>query len=301
MLLSLSNMGKTIISRSEIPLACDERFAPIQSRALASWRQLGIVRSGISRVVPGYHMGRPFGSQHMLILNTGGAGYAHNEQEDWQLRPGTLFMSRADVPIAFGCADEFWQMYWWYVDAAQPISEEYVFRDCVNTAIISTAMESLFKETGDVPREQEWLAHEETGDKARAQLLADVIAHYLADELLGAPAVALDSRAQQLQVLWREVERNLHKDWSLYDFADFLHVSEATVQRWMRQYYGKSCHQCLIERRMRRAAELLQQTDYRINAIAEQLGYCDAFTFSNAFKQHYHVAPRHFRQAAAEM
>ena len=75
MLLSLSNMGKTIISRSEIPLACDERFAPIQSQALASWRQLGIVRSGISRVVPGYHMARPLTTQHMLILSTGGAGY----------------------------------------------------------------------------------------------------------------------------------------------------------------------------------------------------------------------------------
>ena len=300
MLLSLSNMGKTIISRSEIPLACDERFAPIQSQTLASWRRLGIVRSGISRVVPGYHMGRLAATQHMLILTTAGAGYAHSEVDDWRLSPGTLFMSRADAPIAFGCADDEWRMYWWYADARQAVSDPYVYRTCDNTAILAAAMESLFKETGDVPREQEWSAHEETGDKARAHLLAELIAHYLADELLGAPSVSLDSRAQQLQVLWRSVERNLHKDWSLNDFADFLQVSAATVQRWMHQYYGKSCHQCLIDRRMRRASELLQQTDYRLSAIAEQLGYCDAFTFSNAFKQHFKKAPRRFRQELAE-
>ena len=225
---------------------------------------------------------------------------AHNEINEWQLRPGTLFLSRSDAPIAFGCADDFWQMYWWYMDAGQKIRDAYVCRDCENAGIISVAMESLFKETGDVPREQEWSAHEETGDKARAQLLAELIAHYVADELLDTAPVALDSRAQQLQILWRSVERNLHKDWSLHDIAAFLQVSEATVQRWMHQYYGKSCHQCLMERRMRRAAELLQQTDYRISAIAEQLGYCDAFTFSNAFKQHYQIAPRNFRHASSD-
>ena len=300
MLLSLSNMGKTIIARSEIPLACDERFAPIQSQTLASWRQLGIVRSGISRVVLGYHMGRSAGTQHMLILTTAGMGYAHNEAEEWELGAGTLFMSSAAAPVAFGCAGDDWQMYWWYADAKQTVPGDYIFRDCDNTQIIAAAMESLLAETGDVPREQEWSAHEETGDKARAQLLAELIAHYLADELLGAPSVALDSRAQQLQVLWREVERNLHKDWSLNDIADFLKVSAATVQRWMHQYYGQSCHQCLIERRMRRATELLAQTDYRVSDIAEQLGYCDAFTFSNAFKQQYAISPRAYRHQAQD-
>ena len=289
-------MGKTIISRSEIPLACDERFAPIHSEALATWRKLGIVRSGISEVVPGYHMGRIGGQQHMISLTSGGSGYAESEDASWQLEPGSLFMSSAHVPVAFGCADKTWRMYWWYTAASAKRSEPYVFRDCPETEIISAAMEALFTETGDVPREREWSAHVETGNKERAELLAELIAGYLRDELVDSTESALDNRAQQLHVLWREVERSLHKDWSLKDVARHLQVSDATVQRWMHQYYGKSCHQCLVERRMKRAAELLLQTDYTINAIAEQLGYCDAFTFSNAFKQQHGIAPSFYRK-----
>ena len=292
-------MGKTIIPRSEIPVACDERFAPLHHDSYLSWRKLGIVRSGISHVVDGYQMGRGPNQQLMLILTTVGKGYAHSEQESWGLIPGSMFICGPAQPVAFGCAGSDWTMYWWYLDVPADLEIDYRFADCEQAAVLAANMEALFSELGDIPRDQEWRAQiagmENDNKQARSVLLADLIASYLS-EVIDAPLhQQLDNQEQALSVLWREVDRNLHKDWTLNDFADALQVSSATVQRWMHKQYAKSCHQLLIERRMQRASQLLLHTDYSLENIAQQLGYADAFTFSNAYKQCYGLAPSHYK------
>ena len=289
-------MGKTIIPRSEIPVACDERFAPLQHDSYLSWRKLGIVRSGISHVIDGYHMGRAANRQLMLIMSSHGQGYAHSEEEDWDLIPGSIFICGPQVPISFGCAAATWTLYWWYLDVPQDLAIDYRFMECVEMPLISACMDALFTELGDVPRDQEWSMQRERQDNPeRSLLLAELIAGYLSDIIDQPLQQTLNGQEQALSVLWREVDRNLHKDWTLRDFADALAVSTATVQRWMHKQYAKSCHQLLIERRMLRAEQLLLHTEYSLEHIAQQLGYCDAFTFSNAFKQAHGMAPSHYK------
>lgn len=290
-------MGKTIKVRHEIPAACDERFAPIHSQTFVPWRKLGIMRSGISHLCPGYHMGRVHAPQQMLILNHSGRGYAFSEDEEWQLEPGTLFMSAADQPIAFGCDGDHWQIYWWYVHADTANTFDYVYEPCEDETIISASMEALFRETGIIEQNNEWSQQAATMQtNNRSQMLSELIADYLSPYIQVPAQQQLNSQQQQLMAMWREVDRNLHKDWSMRDFAAFLHISTATVQRWIQKYYQTSCHQMLIERRMLRASQLLLHTDYPIEAIAQQLAYCDGFTFSNAFKLKYGVSPSHYRK-----
>lgn len=290
-------MGKTIIQRSEIPAACDERFAPVTSDIYVPWRRLGIVRSGISHLVPGYHMGRPVARQQMLILCTGGRGYAFHEAQEWSLESGCLFMSGTNSPIAFGCAGDHWDIYWWYAEGDQS-DFDYYCEPYAHAGILAAAMEALFEEAGDVPREREWTDEAPVRNRERALRLSELIATYLSDLIQAPDQLRLDKQEQQLQTLWREVDRTLHQDWDIKAFAAFLDVSTATVQRWMHKYYGKSCHQLLIDRRMYRSRQLLLHTAYTLENIAEQLGYCDAFTFSNAFKKYTGRSPAQFRELA---
>ncbi|NRA36856.1 MAG: AraC family transcriptional regulator [Planctomycetes bacterium] len=298
-------MGKTIKNIHEVPATCDERFAPIHNDVFVSWRKLGIVRSGISHLRPGYRMGRQMPQQQMMILTTGGCGYAHGATQDheWKLEPGSLFMSGPRMPVAFGCHEQHeqqkqhWDIYWWYVEGHSENTLSYYHQDCESTKILSASMEALFAETGDIERNREWSLEAEQADiNTRSILLSDVIAHYLAEFIRTPVNQVLNTQKQQLMVLWREVDRNLHKDWSIGDFAAFLQVSTATLQRWMKKYYHTSCHQMLIERRMQRACQLLLHTDYSLESIAELLAYCDGFTFSNAFKLKYGVSPSHYRK-----
>ncbi len=296
MLFWINSMGKTIIGKSEIPAACDERFAPLVSAPFVSWRKMGIKRSGISYLVPGYNMERVGTDDVMLILTADGLGYAFSENEEWDLRPGTLFMSGPLLPVGFGCAGDHWNIYWWYIDTDAATSIRYYYEECAQQGILSASMEALFSEVGDVPRNREWSMDVDIKNPNRALMLSELIAGYVS-EFIDAPIEkSLNAQEQRLLVLWREVDRNLHQDWSINDFAAFLEISPASVQRWMQKYYGKSCHQILIDRRMLRAKQLLQHTEYNLENIANQLGYCDPFTFSNAFKKYYGQAPSLLRK-----
>jgi AraC family transcriptional regulator len=52
--------------------------------------------------------------------------------------------------------------------------------------------------------------------------------------------------------------------------------------------------------RMNHALNLLARTDYKLERIAEQCGFANAFHFSRRFKQHFGHAPRLLRRQAAE-
>jgi len=285
-------MGKRITNIHEVPAACDERFAPIHSDVFVSWRKLGICRSGISYLRSGYHMGRGQTRQQMLILTAAGHGYARSEDQQWSLEAGSLFMSGPGMPIAFGCTDDHWDIYWWYVEGHNESDLEYYCEPCEQTQILAASMEALFLEAGDIPRNREW--SDEAGKSSinsRGIMLSDLIASYLTEFVHTPKSQVLNSQKQKMMVLWREIDRNLHKDWSMGDFSEFLDISPASVQRWMKKYYKTSCHQMLIERRMTRATQLLLHTDYPLEDIAKQLAYCDGFTFSNAFKLFHCVLP----------
>jgi AraC family transcriptional regulator, arabinose operon regulatory protein len=50
--------------------------------------------------------------------------------------------------------------------------------------------------------------------------------------------------------------------------------------------------------RLERARELLQSGDHSVGAIAEQLGFCDAFHFSKRFSSYFGLPPSHLRNRA---
>jgi len=84
--------------------------------------------------------------------------------------------------------------------------------------------------------------------------------------------------------LWTDVESRLSESWTSHELARVIHVSEKQLERLCRQELGRTPRQQLIWLRMRRAAELLSSTDLKIETIAHQVGYQNAFVFSTTFK-----------------
>ncbi len=95
--------------------------------------------------------------------------------------------------------------------------------------------------------------------------------------------------------LWHHVAQHLHHPWSNANLAAWLNLSLSSFQRLMRNYYGQSARQRLIELRMNKASLLLRQTDYSLDIIAEHIGYSTAFIFSNAFKKWSGKSPKEWR------
>ncbi|HZZ71168.1 MAG TPA: AraC family transcriptional regulator [Pirellulales bacterium] len=97
-----------------------------------------------------------------------------------------------------------------------------------------------------------------------------------------AQPASLDPR---LWELWTRVAEKLAQPWSVATMAHAAHLGEKQLQRLCRRELGRTPRQQLIWLRMRRAAELLTSTGGKIETIAAQVGYDNAFVFSSTFKR----------------
>jgi AraC-like DNA-binding protein len=82
----------------------------------------------------------------------------------------------------------------------------------------------------------------------------------------------------------------------IQDLALECNLSESHLQHLFKESTGLGLGRLLIEKRMRRAAELLEQTDLSIKEIAWTVGYEHTSSFTRAFERYFREAPRCFRQ-----
>lgn len=88
---------------------------------------------------------------------------------------------------------------------------------------------------------------------------------------------------------------DLSRQHTAQEFAALFSVSESSVKNYFRGVFGQSIAQCLMSRRMRRAAQQLTETALPIIDIAGQAGYENQSKFSAAFRRHFGVSPREYR------
>lgn len=84
-------------------------------------------------------------------------------------------------------------------------------------------------------------------------------------------------------------------DLTLEKVAESLHVSSVYLSRMFKQELGRSFVSFLTNLRMKKAAALLNTTDFSILEIAEKAGYDSQHYFSTAFKKAMGVSPKQYR------
>lgn len=95
--------------------------------------------------------------------------------------------------------------------------------------------------------------------------------------------------------VWKAVEKDLARDWTLADLESIAHLSQEHLRRLSQQQLGRSPIQQITYLRIRRAVSLLASTDDKIETIAKAVGYQSPFTFSNAFKRWTGKRPSDYR------
>ncbi len=116
-------------------------------------------------------------------------------------------------------------------------------------------------------------------DEAAQRVWMQMVRHY-ARKLL-TPAT-LDIR---LLRLWRDVSADLARPWTIGDLARHAGVSPEHLRRLCVQWHGTSPMRHVVRLRIERASELLLSNDLKIEFIARQVGYDNAFAFSTAFRR----------------
>ncbi|MBF6337541.1 AraC family transcriptional regulator [Nocardia abscessus] len=95
----------------------------------------------------------------------------------------------------------------------------------------------------------------------------------------------------------RLLQHNPAHGWTVASLAEAVGVSRAALARRFTDLVGEPPMAFLTEWRLALAADLLQESDATIEAIARQVGYGSAFALSAAFKRHFGVSPRDHRHS----
>ena len=82
------------------------------------------------------------------------------------------------------------------------------------------------------------------------------------------------------------IENNYDHSFSIQEIADSLGLERTYLYRLFKKVTGFSPQEYLLDYRIRKACELLQNTDLPIAQIARSVGYEDSLYFSRLFKQH---------------
>ncbi|HEX7861415.1 MAG TPA: helix-turn-helix transcriptional regulator [Verrucomicrobiae bacterium] len=100
----------------------------------------------------------------------------------------------------------------------------------------------------------------------------------------------------RLRLLWERVAASLGEKWSLTRLTRESGYSREHLRRLCRSQLGRGPMHQVTHLRIRYAADLLRKTELTMESIAEEVGYQNAFVFSNAFKKSIGWRPSEYRQ-----
>lgn len=200
----------------------------------------------------------------------------------WQkVGAGTVCMAPPRVLNAFAAAREGrWHFCWLRLDEPEPVAP-----------LVGASSPVRLQGGSDLVRAMEGLREEwQTAKDPR------MIHHWI--ELIhgAAKRLAQPFRAdERLRLLWRSVKDDVTHDWSLKSLSHRAHVSPEHLRRICRRELGRTPMQQVASIRMETARRLLEQTDDKLEVIARDVGYANAFIFSRVFKRVTGLSPIAYR------
>ena len=95
----------------------------------------------------------------------------------------------------------------------------------------------------------------------------------------------------KLEQLLKFMETHLVQPLSVSALAEKMNMSEKYFISYFKRHVGQTPHAYRIALKMQQAYAALYDGGVRVSAVAEKLGYCDAYAFSKAFKAYFGVSP----------
>jgi two-component system, response regulator YesN len=95
------------------------------------------------------------------------------------------------------------------------------------------------------------------------------------------------------------IEKNYHKNISLIEASDAIHLSPKYISRIFKDNYGVGFNDYKLQLKMGKAKELLEKTDLTVNEISYKIGYVNAESFVRMFKKIVKATPSQYREQHA--
>ena len=88
-----------------------------------------------------------------------------------------------------------------------------------------------------------------------------------------------------------------YNELTINGISDQLHINRSCLYRLFKARLGKSPQQYLIQYRMERAKDLIENKDLSFNVIANSVGYKDSLSFSREFRHIVGMSPSEYKKS----
>ena len=270
-----------------------------ESRFMESSKMVRLDYCGMERCTPGYAFGPYIRENYVLHFILEGKGTLQVEGKIYRIKKDQAFLLRPGIETVYQADQKDpWTYAWIGFHGYQ----------CAN----------IIERMGFAPQE-------DVIDVENAGILAGYIGRMLdhkeltfADylrrsaflELLIADVIAFAdvpekkerfSEEAYVDMALKEITANYEHPVRISSIARKIGINRSYLSIIFKKRMGVSPQQYLIDFRMEKAAELIQETDMAIRAVASVVGYTDPLTFSKAFKQKYGCSPSLFRESLPEL
>lgn len=110
----------------------------------------------------------------------------------------------------------------------------------------------------------------------------------------------VSKQKQIAQQVIHQIHDRYDEDLTLQHVADELDVSVSQLSRLFKEETGRTFSESLIQYRMQKAADLLENTDMSIKDISDKMRYTNVQNFSRIFKQVIGLPPGEYRKQTKE-
>lgn len=104
-----------------------------------------------------------------------------------------------------------------------------------------------------------------------------------------------DKHRELMEAIQCYILEHINSDLSLSSVADYYHISAPYLSTIFKQQTGENFVKYVVKVKMDFASHLLLETKLAVNEVAENTGYTNLNSFSNAFKKFYGLSPSQYR------
>ncbi len=247
---------------------------------------------GYETCTPGHSYGPVLRSGYLIHYVLSGSGYYRSGGHTWHLSEGDAFLICPDELIYYEADKKNPWTYTWIGFQGVKVHEYLERTSLLTTPVFHYGQDDRIR-----------LCHEKMFEANQLSANRDLIMNSILYEYLfllvrkfPKEQVSIqEKQAVYIEEALRRLESGYGQGISIRSIADDLGLDRSYLHRIFKAATGSSLQEYLLDLRIRKACDLLLQTDLPVSVIALSVSYEDTLYFSRLFKKKKGVSPTQYR------
>lgn len=258
---------------------------------------------GYEECPPSYSFGPAIRENFIIHYIAKGRGTFYYNNKEIPLAAGDIFLLKPnEVTFYQANQDEPWSYYWIGIGGNKANDYFSLSNLGQDAYLLNRVDQSTQKVAHQIIKLIDKAETKEHTTSNQLELLSQ--AYKLLFELSALSPNHAAHQVSQAEKICQECRHIIEKHYtidglSISTIAEDLNVNRSYLTTLFKKYYHLSPKEYLLQTRMRRAKQLLENTEEPIKVISYSVGYLDALYFSKVFKDFYKVSPSQCRKMAA--